>query len=69
METKQAAKKLPEFIRKKNKTDLSKTWETICSIVSVGRKTKCTPSSLKHNSALLFNPELKLSYFFCKHWT
>ena len=45
------------------KTDLSKTWEAIYSIVNVGRKNKSTLCSLKNNSALLFNP-LKIAETF-----
>ena len=39
----------------KNKTDLSKTWEAIRSIINVGRKVKFNPCFWKHNGALFFN--------------
>ena len=56
MKTKQAKKNYYQDFFEKNKTDLSKTWEAIPSIVNVRRKSKPTPGSLKHNGALLFNP-------------
>ena len=48
-------KKYYQDLFEKNKTDLSKTWEAIRSIVKAGRKSKRTPCSLKHG-VLLFNP-------------
>ena len=56
MKTKQAKKNITRIYLKKNKTDLSIIWEAIRSIVKVGRKSKRTPCSLKHNGILLFNP-------------
>ena len=44
IKVKQVKKTLPGFIQK-NKTDLSKTWEAIHSIVDVGRKIKSAPCS------------------------
>ena len=55
MKTKQSKKKYYQDLFEKNKTDLSKTWEAIRSIVKVGRKGKRTPCFLKHNGVLLFN--------------
>ena len=56
MITKQAKKKYYQDLFENNQTDLSKTWETIRSIVKVGRKSKRTLCSLKHSGVLLFNP-------------
>ena len=56
MKTKQAKKKYYQDLFENNQTDLSKTWETIRSIVKVGRKSKRTLCSLKHSGVLLFNP-------------
>ena len=56
MEIKQTKKVITRVYLKKIKTDISKTWEAICCIAIVGRKSKCTPCCLKHNNTLLFNP-------------
>ena len=56
MKTKQTKKNHYQDLFEKTKTDLSKTWEAIRSIVNVRRKSKRTPCSLKHKGALLFNP-------------
>ena len=55
MTTKQVKKYYYQDLYQKNKTDLSITWEDIHSIFSVGRKSKRTAYSLKHNSVLLFS--------------
>ena len=55
MTTKQAKKYYYQDLYQKNKIDLSITWEDIHSIFSVGRKSKRTPYSLKHNGVLLFS--------------
>ena len=56
-------KKYYQDLFEKNKTDLSKTWEAIRSIVEVGRKSKRTPCSSKHSGVLLFNPGKKAETF------
>ena len=57
------AKKHYQNLFEKNKTDISKTQEAICSIGNVGRKTKSTPCSLKRNRALLFSRVKKAETF------
>ena len=49
-------KKIILWIIRKNITGLSKTCETVLFIANVGRKSKSTPYSLKHNGALPFDP-------------
>ena len=48
-------KKYYQDLFEKNKTDLSKIWETIRITVKVERKRKRTPCSLKHNG-VTFQP-------------
>ena len=57
MKTKLAKKKYYQDLFEKNKRDLSKTWEAICCFVKMGRKSKRSPCSLKHQGVLIFNPE------------
>ena len=60
---KQAKKNITRIYSKRKTTNLSKTWEDVCSIVNVGRKSKSTPWALKHNDALFFHPVKKAATF------
>ena len=53
--TKQAKKKHYHFLSKKLNRSL-KNLGSYSLLINLGRKSKTTPSSLKHNGALLFNP-------------
>ena len=65
MKFKQAERNITRTFSKKieKNPDLSKTWEAICSIVNVRKKSKSSSCSLKNNGALLFN-SLKIAETF-----